>query len=194
MKDLLRKNIGPHNLTFEELNTILVEAEATLNSRPLTAVDSHSPDGASSLTPGHFLIGRPLRAPPVRVDPNSKISTLRRWNLVRHLSADLWQRWNRQYLHSLQQREKWKTQQKNLQPGDIVLLKESDLNRRHWPLARIIKVHPGQDGLVRVADIFCNGQEYRRPIQKLVLLVPAKEDPASSGGSVSRPCTGLEKD
>ena len=57
MKDLVRKNVGPHRLTLDKFNTILVEAEATLNNRPLNAVDSHSPYGVNSLTPGHFLIG-----------------------------------------------------------------------------------------------------------------------------------------
>ena len=95
MKGLIRKNICHYILSFEELNTVLVEAEATLNSRPLTAVDSHSPDGASPLMPGHFLIGRPLRAPPVRIDQDRPISTLKRWNLIRRLSADLWQHWNK---------------------------------------------------------------------------------------------------
>ena len=88
MKTLLRKTIGTHNLTFEELSTVLVEVEATLNSRPLHPLDSTSPDGLSPLTPGHFIIGRPLRAPPSKVDLSSKMSNLRRWNLTKRLSAD----------------------------------------------------------------------------------------------------------
>ena len=57
MKMLLRKMIGPHHLTYEELNTILIEAEATLNSRPLLPAHSTTPDGLDILTAGHFLIG-----------------------------------------------------------------------------------------------------------------------------------------
>ena len=68
VKKLLRKNIGPCVLTFEQLSTILSEAEATLNSCPLLAMDSTSPDGVTALTPGHFLVGRPLLAPPLKVD------------------------------------------------------------------------------------------------------------------------------
>ena len=49
-------------------------------------------------------------------------------------------------------------------------------------MARIIRTYPGEDGLTRVADILCNGQEYRRPIHKLVLLVSEEERPASSRG------------
>ena len=45
MKRLMRKIAGAHRLTFEELNTVIVEAEATLNSRPLPIVDSLPEDG-----------------------------------------------------------------------------------------------------------------------------------------------------
>ena len=151
MKTLLKKIVGSHHLSFEELSTILTEAEATLNSRPLIPMDSTPLDGSCTLTPGHFLIGRPLRAPPTRVDTTSKESTLRRWNLVKRLSADLWTRWIHVYLQGLQQRSHWKTPSRNLIPGDIVLLKEQNLGRRTWPMARIIRTYPGEDGLTRVA-------------------------------------------
>ncbi len=77
MKTLLRKIVGPQRLTYEELSTVLTKVEATMNSRPLINLDSATPDGSIILTPGHFLIGRPLRAPPMQVDSKSKITLLR---------------------------------------------------------------------------------------------------------------------
>jgi len=65
MKILLRKLARGHSLSFEELNTILTEAEANLNSRLLLDTDCRSPDSVPSLSPGHFLIGRPLLSPPI---------------------------------------------------------------------------------------------------------------------------------
>ncbi len=38
-------------------------------------------------------IGRPIRALPFNVDLISKISNLRKWNLVKRLSSELWARW-----------------------------------------------------------------------------------------------------
>lgn len=40
---------------FEELNTILVQIEVVLNSRPPCPISSEPHD----LTPAHFLVGRP---------------------------------------------------------------------------------------------------------------------------------------
>ena len=91
MKGLLRKIVKPHPLSFEELTTLLTEAEATLNSRPLFSSDSLPPDGVPILTPGHYLIGRHLLSPTF-TDSSPKISGLQRWNLLQYLNSELWRR------------------------------------------------------------------------------------------------------
>ena len=111
MERSLRKVVGTHHLTFEELTTVLAEAEATMNSRPLLPMDSTPADGVPTLTPGHFLIGRPLKAPPVKVDNTFKESALTHWNLVNRLAGDLWARWKRKHLQHLQERTHWKNTQ-----------------------------------------------------------------------------------
>ncbi|GFR13362.1 integrase catalytic domain-containing protein [Trichonephila clavata] len=59
VKTILRKVIGKSSLTSEELETVLCEIEAVLNSRPITYIDSDS-TGNFPLTPSHFLLGRRL--------------------------------------------------------------------------------------------------------------------------------------
>ncbi|XP_073820586.1 uncharacterized protein [Musca autumnalis] len=59
MKYHLRRIVGESKLTFEEMSTLLYQIEAVLNSRPLYHLDENT-DEMDVLTPGHFLIGRPL--------------------------------------------------------------------------------------------------------------------------------------
>ena len=65
MKTLLRKVIQAHPLRNDEFYTILTEVEATLNSRPLAPLHESADPEDLALTPGHFLIQRPLKAPPL---------------------------------------------------------------------------------------------------------------------------------
>ena len=93
MKTLIKKVAGSHHLTFEELYGVLTAAESTLNSRPLLPLDSTSPDGTSPLTPGHFLIGRPLPALPSKADLDPTLTPRKRWDLVERLRTNIWSQW-----------------------------------------------------------------------------------------------------
>ena len=183
MKTLLLKSVGVQRLTSEELYTVLAEVEATLNSRPLVPLDSAPTDGVQALTPGHFLVGRPLRALPEKTDQTSSISSLRHWNLCQRLSAEFWSRWSKEYIHLLHRHHKWRHAKPDMRVGDIVLLKDQELFSRSWPLARVEKTHPGEDGLVRVATVRTEKGTYLRPITKLVPLLSEGED--SSGQTVA---------
>lgn len=97
MKHLLKKTLGPQILSFEELSTMAAAAaEAILNSRPLLPIHSTSDEAICPLTPGHFLVGRPLVSLPQRVDTTANIQNLRRWNLMKCLNHDLWRQWRGQ--------------------------------------------------------------------------------------------------
>ena len=90
-----------------------------------------------------------------------------------------WNRWKKEYLSSLQSRQKWQKEQRNFKVGDIVLVKDAELfgARNEWPLARIISVYPSEDGLVRSVTLHVATRDptgkptqFKRPISKLVLL------------------------
>ncbi len=100
------------------------------------ALGATEPEADLALTPGHFLIGRPLRAPPTRPASTAQLPHLRHWQLVQRLQQDLWNAWKSYYLQHLQSRRKWKGT--NLTPinvGDIVFLKDQTLadGDCHWP-------------------------------------------------------------
>ena len=65
LKYHLRRIVGDVRLTYmyEELSTLLTQVESCLNSRPLGPLPEPE-DGYEALTPGHFLIGRPVEALP----------------------------------------------------------------------------------------------------------------------------------
>ena len=206
MKRLLKKLVAPHPLKYEEFLTLLTGVEASLNSRPLVDSGITEPEDDISLTPGHFIIFRPLRAPPTRPASNAKLPHLRRWQLVQRLLQDLWNAWQGYYLTQLQKRSKWKNYNtSDISIGDIVYLKDESLSRGRWPLARVIATYPGHDHKVRVVDITSGGNTYKRSVQSLVKIyleddTPTTPPPPASDTSdmttlTSRPappaCSGL---
>ncbi|UYV66382.1 hypothetical protein LAZ67_4001500 [Cordylochernes scorpioides] len=139
-------------LTFEELSTLTTQIEACLNSRPICPPSSDS-DDFNPLTPGHFLIGRPLTALPESNDDDAPINYLDRWRLNQKIKNVFWKRWNREYLNNLQQRLKWQNTSPNIKKGDLILLKDTiSPPAMYWNLGRITKVFPGADGKVRVVE------------------------------------------
>ena len=108
MKKQLKKLIAPHPLRIDEMQAVLTEVEAILNSRPLVAADQVEAEDELVLTPAHFLIFRPMKAPPTQQAKQAKISTLTRWNLVQRLQQDFAESWKSCYLQSLQARSRWK--------------------------------------------------------------------------------------
>ena len=172
----LKRIVGETKLTFEEMTTILCQVEACLNSRPLTtSLDANDDDGVAPLTPGHFLIGRPLEALPDRIS-TEPIHGFKRWQLCQALTQHFWKRWSTKYLNGLQRFNKWRLPRRNLQIDDIVLVKDNRTSPCQWPLGRITKTHPGPDHLVRVVTVKTKTGTFIRPIVKLCLLLPAKDD------------------
>lgn len=178
-KHHIKRAVGTTNLTIEEWFTLIAQVEACVNSRPLQPL-SDDPLDTTALTPGHFLIGEPLITlteprPLMEINPNY----LTRWEKTQQLNQQIWDRWQREYLTTLIHRNKWATTMPNLNIGDLVVVQEDNYPPSKWPLARIIKVHPGKDGLVRVVTIQTNNGEYTRPITKLAKL-PVNENIQSS--------------
>lgn len=176
MKVLLRK-LSPHPLTYDELYTILTEAESILNSTPLTDVNADDVLEDTILTPGHFLIGRPMKALPNTTDtPTSKISSLRRWRLIQRYTQELWERWTKSYLQSLYHRSKWSRSTPNVEEGEIVYIKDESLPYRTWPIAKVTKVFPGSDGVVRTVELLCNGRRLTRAVNRLIPCVKRRKE------------------
>jgi len=122
MKFHLRRVADNAKLTFEEFYTLLCQVEAVLKSRPICRMNNN-PDNLQVLTPGHFLIGTSLLALHDRNLIDLPSNRLSRWSHVQQMVQQLWKCWSHDYLHQLQQRNKWKDIQPNVTIGDSVLVK-----------------------------------------------------------------------
>ncbi|XP_037931721.1 uncharacterized protein LOC119666512 [Teleopsis dalmanni] len=162
-KHLLVRSVATESLTYEELETVVIEIEAILNSRPITPM-SNDPNDFEALTPGHFLIGEALTAPASTTTTNLKTSLLTRWKLVSHIKHEFWRRWNSEYLNELQYRRKWREECKNLQENTLVIMKDGNLPPLQWALGRVTNIHKGTDGMVRVVDVKTASGIVRRAI------------------------------
>ena len=103
----LRRTIGETKLTCEEYMTLLAQVEACLNSRPLIPLNTDCDGQIEALTPGHFLVGKPLEALPDPSISYKPVTVLRQWHLVQHILRQFWLRWSRKYLTTLRQLNKW---------------------------------------------------------------------------------------
>ncbi|XP_026734736.1 uncharacterized protein LOC113498790 [Trichoplusia ni] len=173
-KHLLRRVLGECHLTFEELSTLFAQVEAILNSRPLCPLSS-SPNDLLSLSPGHFIIGRPLIALPTPNLEDVKEGQLRRYMRLEKLRQHFWRRWQKEYLSELQQRTKWRTNTSKLDVGDMVLLADDNAPPLTWKLGRVLRLIPGPDGISRVADVLTTKGCVRRAFVRLCKL-PSAED------------------
>jgi hypothetical protein len=167
-KHHLYRVIGSSTLTYPEFTTLTTRIEAMMNSRPLTPL-SADPSDLSALTPGHFLTGAPLVSIPENDLSDIPPNRLKHWQLIQGFFQNIWKRWSAEYFHTLQQRSKWLLPTENLKIGDLVLV-QSQTPSLQWPLARITKLFPGKDGIVRVVEVQTATSCFHRPVPKLCKL------------------------
>lgn len=170
-----KRVVGSSVLTFEEFLTISIQIEGILNSRPLSPLSADF-DNFEVLTPGHFLIGKPIIGLP---EPNLldvRDNLLNRWERRQKMVQQIWKNWSNSYLSHLQQRTKWYFMKNNINVGTMVLLKEPNLPPLKWSIGRISEVLPGKDGLVRVVKVKTSRGEYKRSISNICILPISKDE------------------
>lgn len=175
IKTALRVTIGAQTVTEEVLRTVLVEVEGILNSKPLgyTSSDVADPD---PITPYCFLIGCRDASLPQVVYQESEILSRRRWRHSQLLAEHFWRHFFKYYSPGLQARQKWKTEKRSLESGNVVMIVDPQLPRALWPVGRITQVFPGADGRVRTANVDVKGKTYTRVVARLIQLPALPED------------------
>ena len=166
-------------LNDETFRTLLCKAEAIIKSRPLTVESLSDPFPPIPLTPMVLLTGKSkIVFPPLGKFQRADLYCTRRWRQVQHLTNEFWKRWKNEFLQNLHQRQKWTKEKRNFKEGDVVLLKDNDLPRNKWSLAKVLDTQADEQGLVRTVSLrMPTGSTLERPIDKLVLLLEAEERP-----------------
>ncbi|XP_043257974.1 uncharacterized protein LOC122400519 [Colletes gigas] len=182
----VKRVIGETILTYEELYTMLTQVEAIFNSRPLSPL-STDPTDLDPLTPGHFLIGEALTAHPKPDVRDIQSNRLCRFQLIQQRVQHFWQRWQSEYLHQLQQRNKWRTSTPGrFGPGTL-----DNLPPLRWRLGRIEDIHPGQDKVTRVVTVRTADGLVKRPVTKVCLLPVDHESVPTTGAKTPDGRTAL---
>ena len=167
IKEPLKKVIGKAILNEVELQTILVQVEALINERPLTAI--HSGDDCQIITPSQLINGRCLAH--VYREDKPEFDPTKRMRYLNTIKQQFWTQWTRQYIPTLMTRSKWqKPMEGSLQENDIVLLQKENTKRHLWPLAKVLKTIKGRDGHARTIQLELDGKLVTRPINHAIKL------------------------
>ena len=198
VKNALKKTFEKRIYSVEEMSTLLAEAEAVTNTRPLTFLGSDISDGVA-ICPADLLLPNRLNIFPEipepennfepKPDPEKEIVKIWRQNQKR--VDHFWQLFSRDYLLSLREIAKNSHPNKgkatNLTPkiGNIVLVRPSSeiAPRGTWKMAKIVGFRTSRDGLIRVARVrFATGNVVERPLDLLHPLecgqVDEKQEPS----------------
>ncbi|GFW59551.1 integrase catalytic domain-containing protein [Trichonephila clavipes] len=129
----LKQALGRSRLTYEEFETVIIQVEGILNSRPLTPISNDF--------------------------DNFEIKPLAENNKG---NSGEWKKWSTDYLNTLQQRGKWMIEKDNVMCGTMVIVKEDFTPVCNWLLGRVVEVYRGSDGKVRTVRILKQRQENLR--------------------------------
>ncbi len=183
IKDPMKKVLGKKTVSFDEYLTLLIEIEGIVNDRPMSVVKDDVDDPVP-VTPSMLVAGHRLRHFPDAVakrnKPEPKKSTPEmRWRKRLALRAQFAEAFRKDYMMGLQQTRKWHDPADSIKVGEIVLIDNHEKNKAHWPMARVIEVIKGRDGLVRNVVLKTANGHLRRPIQRLVPLEVASDEPVA---------------
>ena len=125
-----------------ELQTFFSDAVRIVNDRPLTT-PSDQPDDLCPITPSSFL-GQHLAPNTPICDVHDRGDLRRDYTFNSTLAHRFWLQWMKGYLPTLQGRNKWKTLQKNLVRGQLVLVGDCEnlSGRGAYHLGRVHRLHP----------------------------------------------------
>ena len=185
VKRCLTGAIGSSVMTFSELQTVLFEVGNLINQRPI-GTKSNDPNDGTYLCPNDLLLGRASTDVPMG-EWDVKDNYRYRWKFVQEIVNSFWKKWSRDYFSTLLIRQKWHTETRNVQVGDIVIVQEQGIPRGKWKMAVVKIADTGNDNRVRDVTLryknLQDGLNYtgerdicvKRSVHRLVVILPIEE-------------------
>ena len=151
-------------LDDETLHTLFCEIESIMNDRPLSYISTDS-NNLEPITLAHLLLLRGGGCDTPGVFSDADAFSRRRWRQAQYLASQFWLRFVREFLPTLQIRQKWTRESRNFKEGDVVLLTDKDAPRGQWPMGKIVSF--SREGWICFKT---RNSTLLRPIHKLVLV------------------------
>ena len=183
------------HFNYAELNSAVKRISNILNDRPVsvqrTKSDAQDNDFLRPLTPNMLITGRNATGPPS--DYEDVNDPQLRKSFIDELEAAWWYQFKVQCFDSLIPTRKWVDARRNMAVGDVVLIQYASKSfPGTYRLGRVAQVEYDEDSLVRtclvkyrlVKPITAHNKdslddvlnkEIRVPVQRLVLILPIKE-------------------
>ena len=154
-------------LTWAELEEVLLDIEKILNNRPLTYIEEEI--DYPILTPNSLILGRDVSFPDAAPHESESETIMKRHKYIRRCKEALWKRWKHEYLVALREKHNLKNKDKTfkINVGDVVLIKGEEKNRGHWKIGIVNHLYSGKDNIIRVAQLRIGKKLIDRPIQLL---------------------------
>ena len=135
--------------TFGETETMLFEASYMVNSRPLQFYPRAGEDGF--ICPNDILFGRSTKEPPAMDFENCGLA--QRSAEQQRIMGEFWEQWSTSYLQNLHRYQRWTRGERNLRPGDLVLVLDKKVFPDKFLTGEIISVVTADDGMVRRVNV-----------------------------------------
>ena len=198
VKRPLRKVIGRTNLTYDELQTIVVEIEGLINARPLTYVYDDVESVSFPLSPSHLVYGRRITTMPnsEHYEIQSTYQSLtKKAKHHRNLLQRFTNQWKNEYLLALREQSSSNSRgnrKPEISVGDIVIIRNDQTKRIFWKLAKVEQLLQGDDGATRAAQVRVlrgdsgHSQLLRRSVTHLIPIEVRHDEADNEGRNIDK--------
>ena len=172
IKTPLKKILKNSTLDVDEMNTVIKEVAAMVNSRPLTCVYDDESD-LSYLTPAKFILGRQtvhLQTEDKEIKTSDGNELRKRRKIQNSYLTQIWKEWREKYLNQLSVNNP----RKAITPltiGQLVQVLDHSIPKQIWKVGLIETLHRGKDGIIRAVKVkLANNKFLERHIRHVSVL------------------------